>query len=49
MLALFFLPYILPVTTVTAVWEWTVTGLADLAAPLDRGRAGARAGPPRAW
>ncbi len=36
-LAVLFLPYLLPVTTVTTIWQWTITGLADLAAPLTGG------------
>lgn len=36
-LAIFFLPYILPVTTVTTVWQWMIYGLAELAAPMTGG------------
>ena len=37
-LAIFFLPYILPVTTVMLVWQWLIWGLTDLAAPLTDGK-----------
>ena len=36
-LAIFFLPYILPVTTVMNIWQWAIYELTVLAAPLTGG------------